>query len=172
MQIDRRGDTCYNNSDHVSEVSKLECKTIIEELMEQPSAERERENRLDSAYKLLSSGNWNAANDIFDDVLLEDPGNERALTGKRVINRELHVARRISRYNERLGRAQPMNIPRRQPLLLRSKKAQAALIACFVLFCSAAGALLMFSPEPPRAVISEKPSFFEQYGISNHSSPD
>lgn len=145
----------------------MEFKTTLEELMAQNGVGHGADTRLDTAYRLLSNGNWSAADEIFDEILREDAQNERALTGKRMISRELHVMERLSHYSERLERAQPEEAqPRKKRfVLLRSKKTQAALIAAFVLFCSAFGALLLTSPDDePQAVISEKPSFFEQYG--------
>lgn len=152
----------------------MECKTIIEELMQHPSAELEREMKLDNAYKLLSNGSWSAADAIFDEVLLDDPANKRALTGKHMISRELHVAERMARYNQRLAREQASNEwtkdmrpkflrEHKEPKLLRSNRARIALVAAFAVFCGAFGAVLVSSESEQQAVASEKPAAFVQY---------
>lgn len=143
----------------------MEFKTTLEELISQTGAGHGGDTRLDTAYRLLSNGSWSAAEAIFDEILNSDPQNERALTGKRMISRERSIEERIARYNERLDRARPEAAPPKEPRfrLLRSKKTQMALVAAFVLFCSAFGTLLLTSSDEPQTDAGETASFSELY---------
>lgn len=72
----------------------IEDKTILEELLER-SEEQNISNRIDKAYNLISQGRWDDADEIFDSILTDSPDNTDAKLGKRIVERQREIYRRL-----------------------------------------------------------------------------
>lgn len=135
-------------------VSVTEDKTILEELLERSPEQRAYQRKMDRAYHLLSTGFWEEADALFDEILAEEPFNRDAVTGKNLIARQMQVASRLDHAGERARRtlldgpsadveasAEPKPKPNRKNPL-RSKKVLTALVIAFVMFCGLAAAFV------------------------------
>lgn len=70
----------------------MEQKTALEELMTDHAAEqRARERKMDRAYHLLSNGRFSEADALFNEILAAEPFNKDALTGLKLISRQMQV---------------------------------------------------------------------------------
>lgn len=122
----------------------MEDKTILEELLDNSLGHRHDNMKMDKAYHLLSAGAAAEADALFDEILMEEPFNRDALTGKRLIARQARVEQRMDNAGERVHRAK-LNSPEPEPKParknpLRSKKVLTALVVAFVMFCGLAAA--------------------------------
>lgn len=136
----------------------MEDKTLLEELLERSPDDRMHKKKMDRAYQLLSLGEVGEAGALFDEILAEEPYNQDALTGKKLIERQRAIERRMESMAQRARAALPEadakkapekkcaeEAPPREPRpsLLRSKKVKTALIAVFALLVAAAAAFIV-----------------------------
>ncbi len=137
----------------------MEDRTLLEELLERSPDDRMHKKKMDRAYQLLSLGETGEADALFDEILAEEPYNRDALTGKKLIERQRAVERRMESLAERAKAALPETADLTQapekksaekaaprpprPSPLRSKKVKTALIAVFALLVAAAAAFIV-----------------------------
>ena len=148
----------------------MEDKTLLEELIERGPDERMHKRKMNRAYKLMSMGYRDEADAMFDEILAEEPFNHDALTGKKLIERQIAVENRLGNLTSRVKNAPPAveapseskkeekpearqaadEVSPSQPerrkdgfKLLRSKKFRTALVAAFALFLATAAAFVV-----------------------------
>ena len=117
----------------------MEDKTIFEELLEHTPEQTTQAHKLEKANHLLSQGFWSDADALFDEILADDPGNSDALTGKRLISRQMRISSRTDSIDARAyktnARAQGAG---KNPL--RSKIVLWVVVVAFLLCCGFAAA--------------------------------
>lgn len=85
----------------------MEDKTLLEEIIERGPDERMHKRKMNRAYKLMSMGYRDEADAMFDEILAEEPFNHDALTGKKLIERQIAVENRLGNLTSRVKNAPP-----------------------------------------------------------------
>lgn len=117
----------------------MEDKTIFEELLEHSPEQNAEAHKIEKANHLLSQGYWSEADALFDEILAEDPSNADALTGKRLISRQMRISSRMDSLDARAYKAGTRATgASKNPL--RSKIVLWVLVVAFLLCCGFAAA--------------------------------
>lgn len=160
----------------------MEDRTLLEELLERSPDDRMHKKKMDRAYQLLSLGELGEAGALFDEILAEEPFNQDALTGKRLIERSRALDKRMENAAKRARTALPEALsphaaeekpaaqkteePEPRPSLLRSRKVKTALIAVFALLVAAAAAFIVtdgFGAADAGAELQQQAVFLEAH---------
>ena len=113
----------------------MEQKTILEELLEESSANHEKHKKIGRAKLCASREEWEEAEAIYAEVLEEYPEDEEALKGRLMLSRNMEEEQRR---DEKIRRDEEKKSSRKAS----GKRSIALVLVVVLIVCAAAAALL------------------------------